>query len=84
MRTLSSLLRREVVTEDGRSLGRCYDLRGELAATKLRVTGLRVGKRAWLVHLGASSGSASSVVPWEAVVRIEGDRIVVRDDVSDR
>ena len=83
MRTLSSLMRREVVTEDGRTLGRCYDLRGELTATKLRVTGLRVGKRAWLTHLGADSGSARSVVPWEAVVRIEGKRIVVRDDASD-
>ena len=84
MRTLSSLLRREVVTEDGRSLGRCYDLRGELTATKLRVTGLSVGRRAWLAHLGAASGGARSVVPWEAVVRIEGNRIVVRDDSSDR
>jgi sporulation protein YlmC with PRC-barrel domain len=82
VRTLSSILRREVVTEDGRKLGRCYDLRGELTATKLRVTGLHVGKKAWLAHLGADSGSASSVVPWEAVVRIEGDRIVVRDDTS--
>ena len=84
MRTLSSLLRREVVTESGRSLGRCYDLRGELTATKLKVTGLHVGRKGWLAHLGAASGGSRSVVPWEAVVRIEGDRIVVRDEASDR
>jgi len=43
MRTLSSLLRRKVVTESGHSLGRCNDLRGELTASKLRVTGICVG-----------------------------------------
>ena len=32
VRTLSSLLRRKVVTESGHSLGRCHDLRGELTA----------------------------------------------------
>lgn len=82
MRTLSSLLRRKVVTESGRTLGRCYDLRGEVTATKLRVTGLCVGRRAWLEHLGARSHHVSSVVPWEAVVRIEGSRIVVRDNAE--
>ena len=84
MRTLSSLLRRQVVTESGRPLGRCYDLRGELTATKLRVTGLSVGRRAWLAHLGIGSAGERSVVPWEAVVRIEGKRIVVREDASER
>ena len=82
MRTLSSLLRRKVETESGRSLGRCYDLRGDLTGSKLRVTGLCVGQRALLTHLGARSHEQHSVVPWEAVVRIEGKRIVVRDDAA--
>ena len=82
MRTLSSLLRRQVVTESGEKLGRCYDLRGEVTATKLRVTGLCVGRGAWLEHLGARTHDRHSVVPWSAVVRIEGKRIVVRDDAS--
>jgi sporulation protein YlmC with PRC-barrel domain len=82
MRTLSSLLRRKVETESGRSLGRCYDLRGDLSGSKLRVTGLCVGQRALLTHLGARSHEQHSVVPWEAVVRIEGKRIVVRDDAA--
>lgn len=82
MRTLSSLLRREVVTESGRSLGRLYDLRGELSATNLRVTGLCIGRRALLEHLGVRPQHPHRVVPWDSVVRIEGKRIVVRDDAQ--
>jgi len=80
MRTLSSLLRREVVTESGRSLGRCHDLSGELTASRLRITGLCVGRTAWLEHLGIRSDRRHDDIPWGAVVRIERKRIVVRDD----
>ena len=83
MRTLSSLLRREVVTESGRTLGRCYDLRGELTAKTLQVTGLCVGPSAWLAHLGVRSHDSHTTVPWGDVVRIEGKRIVVRDTASE-
>jgi sporulation protein YlmC with PRC-barrel domain len=83
MRTLSSLLRRKVVTQSGRSLGRCYDLRGELTATKLRVTGLCVGRSAWLQHIGLPTHQTQTVIPWSAVVRIEGKRIIVRDNAVD-
>ena len=81
MRTFSSLQKRRVVTESGRSLGRCHDLRGELTGSKLRVVGLRVGRRGWLAHLGVRTQVEQPIVPWAAVVRIEGKRIVVRDDV---
>jgi sporulation protein YlmC with PRC-barrel domain len=81
VRTLSSLQRRRVETESGRSLGRCHDLRGELGGSKLRITGLCVGRRAWLAHLGIRGHDQHTVIPWGAVVRIEGRRIVVRDDV---
>jgi sporulation protein YlmC with PRC-barrel domain len=80
MRTLSSLQRRKVETESGRTLGRCYDLRGELTDTELRVTGLCVGPQAWLSHIGVRSHDQHTVIPWQSVVRIEGTRIVVRDD----
>ena len=79
LRTLSSLLRREVVTESGRTLGRCYDLRGELTTKTLRVTGLCVGPSAWFAQLGARSHDSHTTVPWDDVVRIEGKRIIVRD-----
>jgi hypothetical protein len=48
--------------------------------SKLRITGLCVGSRAWLGHLGIRGHDRHTVIPWEAVVRIEGNRIVVRDD----
>ena len=82
MRTLSSLLRRKVVTESGRSLGRCHDLRGELTQSELRVTGLCVGRLGWFEHLGVRGHDAHQTIPWTAVVRIEGKRIVVRDDAD--
>jgi sporulation protein YlmC with PRC-barrel domain len=82
MRTLSSLLRRHVVTEGGRKLGRCYDIRAELTQSSLKVTGLCVGGRGMAEHFGLRLGArirARDPIPWEAVVRIEGDRIVVHD-----
>jgi sporulation protein YlmC with PRC-barrel domain len=77
MRTLSSLQRRKVVTESGRTLGRLYDLRGELTPRTLTVTGVVVGRRGWLEHLGVVR--RLKPIPWEDVLRIEGKRIVVRD-----
>jgi sporulation protein YlmC with PRC-barrel domain len=80
MRRLSSFQRRTVETESGRSLGRCHDLRGELTASTLRITGLCIGREGWLSHLGVRSHDQHNVIPWEAVIRIEAKRIVVRDD----
>jgi sporulation protein YlmC with PRC-barrel domain len=82
MRTLSSLQNRKVETESGRTLGRCHDLRGRLSGSQLEVTGLCVGRKAWLIHLGAGTHDRHTVVPWEQVVRIEGKRIIVRDDAA--
>jgi sporulation protein YlmC with PRC-barrel domain len=79
MRTLTSLLGRELVTESGRSLGRCHDVRGELTGTTLRLTGLCVGRGALLDRLGIGGHDRHDTIPWDAVVRIEGKRIVVRD-----
>jgi sporulation protein YlmC with PRC-barrel domain len=79
LRTISSLQRRKVVTESGESLGRLYDLRGELSARTLRVTWLVTGTRGFLEHLGVTRRSRRTAIPWDDVVRIEGERIVVRD-----
>ena len=73
-------MRRNVVTESGQELGRCRDLRGELTTSRLRVTGVCVGHGALLEHLGIRGHDAHRTVPWSAVVRIEGKRIIVRDD----
>jgi sporulation protein YlmC with PRC-barrel domain len=84
MRTFSSLQKRKVETESGRPLGRLHDLHGELSGSKLRVTGLCVGGKSWLAHLGVRSHDQHTVVPWEAVVRIEGKRIIVRDNAVEQ
>jgi sporulation protein YlmC with PRC-barrel domain len=82
MRTFSSLQKRNVETESGRHLGRCHDLRGELTDSKLRVTGLCIGRKEWLAHFGLRSHDQHTVVPWDAVVRIETERIIIRDDAA--
>jgi sporulation protein YlmC with PRC-barrel domain len=90
MRTLSSIVRRKVVTESGEELGRCFDVRGELTQSRLKVKGLVIGRRGRLEHFGiGAQASASSnrvrdgdVIPWEAIIRLEADTIVVRDPWS--
>jgi sporulation protein YlmC with PRC-barrel domain len=81
MRTFSSFLGRAVETESGRSLGKCRDLRASLGRGRPTVEALVVGRRGRLEHLGIRRPSVlrPDAVPWEAVVRIEGSRIVVRD-----
>jgi hypothetical protein len=41
-----------------------------------------VGRHAWLEHLGIGSHHLRTVIPWNAVVRIEGNRIIVNDDAA--
>jgi hypothetical protein len=70
-----------VETESGREFGKCHDLRASLGPGRPQVQAIVVGRTGWLEHLGIRRPSARrrDAVPWEAVVRIEGDRIVVRD-----
>ncbi|MBA3735378.1 MAG: hypothetical protein H0W90_09315 [Actinobacteria bacterium] len=82
MRTLSSLQKRKVETQSGRKLGRCHDLRGELTGTTLTITGLCVGRKAWLAHLGIRTHDQHTTIPWDAVARIEGKRIIIHDDTN--
>ena len=78
MRTFSSIVGRKVETESGLSLGRCHDLRAELGASRLEVVALCVGRAGWFDRLGIRT-RAHDEVAWSSVVRLEGDRIVVRD-----
>jgi sporulation protein YlmC with PRC-barrel domain len=84
MRTFSSLTGREVATESGRRLGRCRDLRAEVRGSRLVVVGLVVGVRGLFerLGLGAPPVRTPDLVAWKAVVRIEGDRILVRDEAE--
>ena len=92
MRTLSSICGRKIVTESGEALGRCHDVRAELGASRLRVTGLVLGRKGHLEHFGIGAQASASparvrdtdVIPWKDVVRFEADRIVVRDGSDPR
>jgi sporulation protein YlmC with PRC-barrel domain len=81
MRTFSSFLGRTVVTESGEELGKCRDLRASLGRGRPSVDAVVVGRVGWLEHLGLGRPSSrrKDAVPWKAVVRIEGKRIVVQD-----
>ena len=79
MRTLSSLIGRDVVTRSGIKLGRCHDLRAELTANRLEVVALCVGRAGYLARLGLRSRTADDEIEWSSIIRIEGNRIVVRD-----
>jgi sporulation protein YlmC with PRC-barrel domain len=81
VRTFSSFLGRMVETESGRKFGKCRDLRASFGQGRPEVQAIVVGKFGRLEHLGVLRPSAGppDAVPWGAVIRIEGDRIVVRD-----
>jgi sporulation protein YlmC with PRC-barrel domain len=78
VRTFSSLIGRKVETESGLSLGSCHDLRGELSGSRLEVVALCVGRLGLLDRLGIESHGHNEVA-WSSIVRIDGNRIVVRD-----
>jgi hypothetical protein len=79
VRTLSSVLRRKVVTESGDVLGRCFDIRGEISGSTLRLRSLCVGPSGLMEHFGIRSHDRHDEVPWSSIVRFERGRIVVRD-----
>ena len=84
MRTFSSFQRRKVETDSGRSLGRCHDLRGELERPAAHHRSLRRPQRHGSPTSAYAHHARHDVIPWEAVIRIEGRRIVVRDDAEER
>lgn len=75
------MIGRIVETESGRRIGSCRDMRAVVGRGTLKVTELVVGGRGRLEHfgIGTPKAQAPDAVPWEAVVRIDGGRIVVRD-----
>ena len=86
---LTELLDRKVVTESGSSLGRVFDVRARRHGPVVEVVGLVVGRRGLLERLGIGSARGESrrghkvwtgdLVPWEAIVRFDRKRIVVRE-----
>lgn len=84
MRTYSSLRGRIVETQSGRQLGKVRDLRARIGSDRPAVETLVVGRRGFFEHLGLGKREVQpgDAIPWEAVVRIEGKRIVVADGVE--
>jgi hypothetical protein len=92
MRRLSEILRSEVVTESGESLGHVFDVRvarsprssTQRADQDWHLTGLVVGRRGFSERFGfarnqlAGPRHTPDAVPWEDVLRFEDERIVVR------
>jgi hypothetical protein len=78
VRTFAALVGRKVETESGLSLGRCHDLCGELSGSRLEVVAMCVGGAGLLDRLGIGTRKHNEVA-WSSIVRIHGDRIVVRD-----
>ena len=77
MTRISALLRSPVVSEDGRSLGRIYDVRVEWRDDRLVITSLVVARRGLWERLSGDHG-ADDEIAWSRVVAI-GDRVVVGD-----
>jgi sporulation protein YlmC with PRC-barrel domain len=70
-----------VVVRDqaGRRLGRVYEVRAHRQGDgSIVFDELLIGRRALLRRL-RGPGSEARGIPWEAVVELAGDRIVVRD-----
>ena len=82
---LSSLLNKEVVTESGWAMGHVFDVRVEVGGGTPRVDGLVVGKQGVRERLAGTIGGQESdvlpqsTIPWDAVIRLEKRRLVVRE-----
>jgi sporulation protein YlmC with PRC-barrel domain len=82
---LSDLLGASVRTQSGERLGHVHDLRAELTASSVRITGLVVGRLGLLERLGLGAPESQDrirshdMVPWSAVVRADRRGVVVRD-----
>jgi hypothetical protein len=83
---LTELIDQRCVTEDGRVLGRVFELRAERRGNRLVVTDLLLGRPALLERYGVGRhrragsrrGDVTHEVAWSDVVRTERGRIVVR------
>lgn len=83
---LTDLIDCQCVTEDGRVLGRVFELRARRHGSRLEIEDLLLGRHALAERYGAGRhrpqcrrrGDVVHEVPWADVVRIDGRRIVVR------
>jgi sporulation protein YlmC with PRC-barrel domain len=85
---VSELLGKEIVTEIGWSLGHVFDVRVELGRGAPKVIGLVAGapglRRRFVGEAERRDAGILSegIVPWDAVLAIEGDRVRVKEVAS--
>jgi sporulation protein YlmC with PRC-barrel domain len=85
---VTHLLGVPVRTESGESVGHVHDIRGELDARSLRVTGIVVGRLGLLERLGLGAPRTPlrvrtrDVLSWSQVVRADRRGVVVRSQVK--
>jgi sporulation protein YlmC with PRC-barrel domain len=78
-RALSGLLGRRVVDQSGRRLGRVYELKGRWQPDRtIAVEGLILGRAGLWRRLRGPGTHGANVIPWEAVVSLEDEHVVVR------
>ena len=87
---LSELLGLPVHTAAGLSLGHVHEVRAEFRERPPRLTAIIVGRRAVLERLGLLSlvkakrlrRSSGAVIPWQNIIELGEDKIVVADEAA--
>jgi sporulation protein YlmC with PRC-barrel domain len=78
-RALSELLGRRVVDQSGRRLGRVYEAKAHWEPDgSVVIDELVLGRSGLWRRLRGPSGRERETVPWEAVVELPGEQVVVR------
>ncbi|HEX5989117.1 MAG TPA: PRC-barrel domain-containing protein [Solirubrobacterales bacterium] len=78
-RALSELLGRKVIDRSGRPLGRVYEVKGRWQPDRtIVVEGLILGRAGLWRRLRGPGTHGVEVIPWEAVVSLEDEHVVVR------
>ncbi|MFN2569450.1 MAG: PRC-barrel domain-containing protein [Candidatus Dormibacteria bacterium] len=75
---LSGLIDRPVVDTSGRRLGRVFDIEAVITGGRPEVSVLLVGRRGFVERL-VRSGGVPNGIPWERVVDVRADALVVED-----
>lgn len=77
-RGLSDLLGRKVVDQSGRKLGRVYEAKAHWEGEAVVIDELIVGRGGLRRRLRGPGGSEEQAIPWDAVVELPDETVVVR------
>jgi sporulation protein YlmC with PRC-barrel domain len=83
MKTACALQLESVRTEDGRRIGKVFDMRCEWRGAKAEITHLVYGRRGLWERLGFRH-PRQDTLPWSSIVRIEERVVIVSNDLVSR